>query len=133
MQATREYVGAEPATSAEGLIGTGFRSNLLVYPSISDSGRVRVSFDANYRQDLFGDLYLSFSFYDEYDSKPPPGGNNNEFGTTLAVGWDEEPSSLLLSDLDELGHGEADDLSGDQVRRARVVEDHAELCSPCMV
>jgi len=40
------------------------------------------------RQDLFGDLYLSFSFYDEYDSRPPTGGNNNDFGTTLAVGWD---------------------------------------------
>ena len=95
-----EYVGAEQATSAEGLLGTSFRfftfgsfendlsSNLLVYPSLTDSGRVRVSFDANYRQDLFGDLYLSVSFYDEFDSKPPTGGNKNDFGTTLALGWD---------------------------------------------
>ena len=95
-----EYVGAEPATSAEGLLGTSFRfftfgnfendlsSSLIVYPSLTDSGRVRLSFDANYRQDLFGDLYLSFSFYDEFDSKPPTGGNKNDFGTTLALGWD---------------------------------------------
>ena len=95
-----EYVGAEPSKSGEGLVGTSFRwftfgnfensltSNLSVYPSITESGRVRVSFDTNYRQDLFGDLYLSFSFYDEFDSKPPTGGEKNDFGTTLALGWD---------------------------------------------
>ena len=63
-------------------------SNLALYPSLTESGRVRLSMDANYRQDLFGDLYLSFSFYDEFDSQPPTGGNKNDFGTTLALGWD---------------------------------------------
>ncbi len=95
-----DYVGADPAESAEGLVGTSFRwftfgnfensltSNLSVYPSLTESGRVRLSMDANYRQDLFGDLYLSFSFYDEFDSQPPTGGEENDFGTTLALGWD---------------------------------------------
>lgn len=95
-----EYVGADPTKSAEGLLGTSFRwftfgdfensltSNLSVFPSLTESRRVRLSFDASYRQDLFGDLYLSFSFYDEFDSRPPTGGNKNDLGTTLAVGWD---------------------------------------------
>ena len=39
-------------------------------------------------QDLFGDLYLRFSFYDQYDSQPPPGANDNDYGTSIAVGWD---------------------------------------------
>lgn len=95
-----EYVGVEPATSAEALLGTRFSwftfgdfendlsASLLVYPSLTESGRVRVDFNASYRQDLFGDLYMRLSFYDQYDSEPPPGAEENDFGTTLAVGWD---------------------------------------------
>jgi len=95
-----EYAGVEPTTSAEALLGTRFSwftfgdfendlsSKLLVYPSLTESGRVRVDFDVSYRQDLFGDLYMRVSFYDQYDSEPPPGAEKNDLGTTLAVGWD---------------------------------------------
>lgn len=95
-----EYTGLEATTSAEALLGTRFSwftfgnfendltSSLLVYPSLTESGRVRVDFDISYRQDLFGDLYLRFSFYDQYDSEPPPGANDNDYGTSIAVGWD---------------------------------------------
>jgi len=95
-----EYTGLEATTSAEALLGTRFSwftfgsfendltSSLFVYPSLTESERVRVDFDISYRQDLFGDLYLRFSFYDQYDSRPPPGADENDFGTTLAVGWD---------------------------------------------
>lgn len=95
-----EYTGLEATNSAEGLLGTRFSwftfgnfendltSSLLVYPSLTESERVRVDFDISYRQDLFGDLYLRFSFYDQYDSQPPPGANDNDYGTSIAVGWD---------------------------------------------
>jgi len=95
-----EYTGVEATTSAEALLGTRFSwftfgdfendlsSKLLVYPSLTESGRVRVDFDVSYRQDLFGDLYMRLSFYDQYDSEPPPGAEKNDLGTTLAVGWD---------------------------------------------
>ena len=95
-----EYAGLEATTSAEAVLGTRFSwftfgdfendltSSLFVYPSLTESERVRVDFDISYRQDLFGDLYLRLSFYDQYDSRPPPGANENDFGTTLAVGWD---------------------------------------------
>ena len=95
-----DYTGLEANTSAEALIGTDFSfftfgdwendisSTLSVYPSLSESERVRVDFDLKYRQDLFGDFYLSFSFYDQYDSRPPEGATENDYGTTLALGWD---------------------------------------------
>ncbi len=94
------YTGLEATTSAEALLATSFNfftfgdwendigSSLLVYPSLSESGRVRADFDIKYRQDLFGDFYLSFSFYDQYDSRPPEGAAKNDYGTTLALGWD---------------------------------------------
>ena len=97
---SEEYTGLEASTSMEALVGTRFSwftfgdfendlsTSLYVYPSITESERVRVDFDISYRQDLFGDLYLRFSFYDQYDSRPPPGAEDNDFGTSLAVGWD---------------------------------------------
>jgi putative salt-induced outer membrane protein YdiY len=94
-----EYTGIEASTSAEGLLLTRFHwytygdlendleTSLLVYPSLSESGRVRIDFDISYRQDLFGDLYLRLSFYDQFDSRPPEGASENDLGTTLALGW----------------------------------------------
>jgi putative salt-induced outer membrane protein YdiY len=97
---TEEYTGLESTNSAEGLLGTRFSwftfgdfendlsSSVLVFPSLTESERVRVDFDISYRQDLFGDLYLRFSFYDQYDSRPPEGASENDYGTSIAVGWD---------------------------------------------
>ena len=95
-----EYAGLEANSSLEALLGTYFNfftfgnwendlaSSLLVYPSLTESGRIRADFDISYRQDLFSDFYVRFSFYDQYDSSPPEGASNNDFGTTIAVGWD---------------------------------------------
>ena len=95
-----EYAGLEANSSLEALLGTYFNfftfgnwendlaSSLLVYPSLTESGRVRADFDISYRQDLFSDFYVRFSFYDQYDSSPPEGASDNDFGTTIAVGWD---------------------------------------------
>ncbi|MCL7965821.1 MAG: DUF481 domain-containing protein [marine benthic group bacterium] len=94
------YTGLDTSSSAEGLLGTYFNfftfgdwendiaSSLLVYPSLTESGRVRIDFDISYRQDLFSDFYFRLSFYDQYDSRPPEGASKNDFGTTIAVGWD---------------------------------------------
>lgn len=94
-----EYATLDATTSAEAIVGTRFSwftfgdwendlsSSLLVYPSLSESGRVRTDFDASYRQDLFGDLYFRLSFYHLYDSEPPPGVSDIDYGTTIALGW----------------------------------------------
>jgi hypothetical protein len=28
------------------------------------------------------------SYYQQYDSEPPPAANGNDYGTSIAVGWD---------------------------------------------
>lgn len=94
------YSGLDANTSAEALVATYFNfftfgdwendisSSLLVYPSLSESGRIRANVDIKYRQDLFGDFYLSVGFYDQFDSEPPEGASKNDYGTTLSIGWD---------------------------------------------
>ena len=94
------YAGRDPSSSAEGLLGTYFNfftfgdwendiaSSLLLYPSLTESGRVRADFDISYRQDLFKDFYVRLSLYDQFDSDPPAGASRNDFGTTIALGWD---------------------------------------------
>jgi len=94
-----DYVGVAGSTSTEGVVGTVFNwftfgdfendlvASMLVYPSLSQSGRLRTDADLKYRQELFDDFYFSISFYHTYDSEPPTGGESTDYGTSLGVGW----------------------------------------------
>ncbi len=95
------FTDVDSQSSLEGLIAgtfewftfasneTDLTANLMVLPSFTESGRVRLEFDIKLKQDFLSDFYLSLSFYDTYDSEPPTGvGATNDYGTTLALGWD---------------------------------------------
>ena len=88
----------QPRTeSLEGLLGAGYRlrsakgididATLAVLPSLEQSDRVRVQFDASLSVDLFADLDFKLSVYDRYDSQPPPGNETNDSGLTLGLSW----------------------------------------------
>ena len=87
-------------TNVEGLLGvngsfftydypkTDITFTLATFPSFSDWGRVRVDFDTRFKRELYHDLYLAFSVYDAYDSRPPTeGADSNDVGVTLSIGW----------------------------------------------
>ena len=61
---------------------------MQIFPYFTDWGRVRASFNFKIRQEFLLDFYVSLSFYDDYDSRPPTAASKNDFGTTLALGWD---------------------------------------------
>ncbi|MFV1987829.1 MAG: DUF481 domain-containing protein, partial [Gemmatimonadota bacterium] len=95
------FVDVEGRGAVEGLLAgkfewftfasneTDLTANLMLLPSFTQSGRVRLEFDIKLKQDFLSDFYLSLSFYDTYDSEPPTGvGSTNDYGTTLALGWD---------------------------------------------
>ena len=83
--------------NSEGLIGANFytfrfkvldiRSNLLVYPSLTDAGRVRISSDSNLRIELVKDFYWDFHLYENFDSRPPIHAARNDLGVTTGLGW----------------------------------------------
>lgn len=65
---------------------TQFDTRFQLFPSITQSGRYWINFSTNMYLDLWGDLYLRFSFFDNFDSRPPVDTPGNDLGVTTSVG-----------------------------------------------
>jgi hypothetical protein len=67
---------------------TQFTNKLAVVPSLTESGRVRLQLDTQFRRKVVGNLYWNIKFYETYDSRPPQkDANKNDFGITTSFGW----------------------------------------------
>jgi putative salt-induced outer membrane protein YdiY len=62
-------------------------SYLLVFPSLSDLGRVRISTVSDLKIELVKDFYFSFRVYENFDTRPPINAPKNDTGVTTSVGW----------------------------------------------
>jgi putative salt-induced outer membrane protein YdiY len=88
---------AATGDNGEALIGANFytfrfrvldiRSSALLYPSLSDPGRVRVNSDSNLHIELVKDFYWDFHLYENFDSRPPIHAPRNDLGVTTGIGW----------------------------------------------
>jgi Protein of unknown function, DUF481 len=84
-------------SNAEGLLGAAYDSyrfklgeihmQTLVFPGISDSGRVRATTNNSLVIKLTNNFHFTFSFWDNYDSRPPVTAKKNELGLSSAIGW----------------------------------------------
>jgi len=84
-------------TNAESLIGVTFstfrfktldlNSQTLIFPSLSDPGRLRLSSQSNLRIELIRNFYWNFQLYENYDTRPPISAPKNDLGVTTSVGW----------------------------------------------
>jgi putative salt-induced outer membrane protein YdiY len=90
--------GAEPIhNNAESLAGVRFstfrfktlnlRSHALVFPSLSDPGRLRVSSQSGLRIELMRNFNWNFDLYENYDTRPPVSAPKNDLGITTSIGW----------------------------------------------
>ena len=90
---------AQPSeNSAEAYLGTEFMTEKLkvtdlltrfsYYPSLTISGRQRVNFRFDLDFNLPGDWYLRVGFFDNYDSRPPAGFSENDYGWSNAFGFE---------------------------------------------
>ncbi len=65
-----------------------FTVKISVFPSLSESGRVRVEFESRLRRELVEDFFLVLSIYDSFDSDPPVEEvERNDWGLTTSLGW----------------------------------------------
>lgn len=84
-------------SNAEGLMGLSYDSyrfkigevhlQALAFPGLTDSGRVRATTSNSLVIRLTNNFHLTFSFWDNYDSRPPVAAKNNELGLSSAIGW----------------------------------------------
>jgi putative salt-induced outer membrane protein YdiY len=92
-QAQRTTIG----DNGEALVGANFytfrfrvldiRSSVLLYPSLSEPGRVRLNSDSNLHIELVKDFYWDFHLYENFDSRPPINAPRNDLGVTTGIGW----------------------------------------------
>jgi hypothetical protein len=92
--------GGEPSNNLEGLLGTTYRmfryddperdvtTSLMIYPGLTQWGRIRINFEARARLELFKDFFIDLTFYDNFDNQPATeGAAKNDLGVTFGIGW----------------------------------------------
>ena len=62
-------------------------SQALLFPGLSDLGRIRATPKLTFNVKLENNFYTNLSFWDNFDSRPPPNSKGNEFGISSGVGW----------------------------------------------
>jgi hypothetical protein len=64
-----------------------FNSQLLTFPGLTDTGRVRLKTNNSLTIKLRNNFHLAFTFWDNFDSGPPPTAKKNELGISTGIGW----------------------------------------------
>jgi len=67
---------------------TDITVSLVIYPSLTPAGRVRIEFNGGFKFEIFKDVFLGFNVFDHYDSKPPvESAEKNDYGVMTSIGW----------------------------------------------
>lgn len=95
-----QRAGGEPAeNNVEGYFNTSYEyfvydspktslnSSLTLFPSITDSGRVRSNLDVAFRRELVEDLFFELSAYGSWDNRPPDAGEKTDYGIVTSLGY----------------------------------------------
>jgi putative salt-induced outer membrane protein YdiY len=64
-----------------------FDSQLQTFPGLTDSGRIRLKTNNQLTIKLRNNFRLNFTFWDNFDSQPPPTARRNELGMSSGIGW----------------------------------------------
>lgn len=71
---------------------TNLTIGLVVFPSITESGRVRWQLNSRWRQELFSNLFWDWTIYATGDNEPPLGAvASTDYGTVTSLGWSFGP------------------------------------------
>lgn len=64
---------------------TTIQVNAKLLPAISEPGRLHFTLDSSYYVKLWGKLNWNFTFYDNWDNRPPPGFSGSDYGTSTGL------------------------------------------------
>ncbi len=63
------------------------QSQVLIYPGLTDAGRIRATTKATFSLKLVNNFHIDFSLLDNFDSSPPFNAKRNELGVSNTLGW----------------------------------------------
>ncbi len=66
---------------------TNLALSAALLPALSDPGRIFFNANASYYLKLFNNLSWNFSFYGNWDSRPPGGLPGSDYGTSSGLSW----------------------------------------------
>jgi hypothetical protein len=66
---------------------TDLNLNLVLYPGITESDRLRGNFDAKLRWEIINDFVWDLTYYFTWDNKPPTGASSSDTGVTTSLGY----------------------------------------------
>lgn len=66
---------------------TNLDLHAMLLPALSEPGRVYFSTNASYNVNLFWNLAWNFSFYGNWDNRPPGNLPGSDYGTTSGLSW----------------------------------------------
>jgi hypothetical protein len=62
-------------------------NQLVTYINIAGRQRLRAELQSAWRQEFLSDFYWSLNGFESFDSDPPQGEKQNDFGISFTVGW----------------------------------------------
>jgi len=90
-------VGAGTQNFAAGIVATDlqlFKFNKttldvtgLLFPMLNEPGRIKFNMNATYYIKITGNLSWNFSFYGNWDNRPPPHLPGSDYGTSSGLSW----------------------------------------------
>jgi len=60
---------------------------MQAFPGLNNPGRIRLNMNLTFRREVYHDVSLAVSGYDNYDNRPNVGTPSNNLGATTTVGW----------------------------------------------
>ena len=62
-------------------------SKFTIFPSVTESGRLRTDFRTTFKLEFIKDLYWSMEAYYQSDNEPSQGAAESDYGITTSLGW----------------------------------------------
>ena len=97
---TEKSIDGDTQESVEGVINTAYSTwkfdspernitfGISVYPSFTESGRIRADSDLQFRWEIISDLYWDITAFGTYDNKSADKNSQFDYGITTGLGWD---------------------------------------------
>jgi hypothetical protein len=64
-----------------------FNSQVQTFPGLTDAGHLRLTTNNSLTIKLRNNFHLAFTFWDNFDSRPPRTAKKNELGISSGIGW----------------------------------------------